>query len=157
MMTVTVNKRKEEKMNIDKNTIINLLAEWINRRPGLDWTNYGRGEDAARAYRQDARAIARDLRDARRLINAVIWRDGISANDLKAAFRAAYAGRLQLVEDGGRPRLEYCAGQYWPTEYRKAACAVLARALWEYWRVNGEDPRERARREFGRNLAARWF
>jgi hypothetical protein len=31
-------------------------------------------------------------------------------------------------------RLDYTTGQYWPTEYRRAAAAVLASALWSYWR-----------------------
>ncbi len=30
--------------------------------------------------------------------------------------------------------IEYTTGQYMPTEYRKAVCAVLASALWEYTR-----------------------
>jgi hypothetical protein len=30
--------------------------------------------------------------------------------------------------------IDYCTGQYFPTEYRRAACAVLASALWEYTR-----------------------
>jgi hypothetical protein len=32
------------------------------------------------------------------------------------------------------PRIDYCTGQYFVTEYRRAACAVLASALWEYTR-----------------------
>lgn len=30
--------------------------------------------------------------------------------------------------------LDYCTGQYWPTEYRAAACAVLASVLWGWFR-----------------------
>jgi hypothetical protein len=31
-------------------------------------------------------------------------------------------------------RIDYCTGQYFPTEYRKAVCAVLASALWAKYR-----------------------
>lgn len=74
------------------------------------------------------------------------------------------------AERTGRVRLKYCTGQYWPTEYRAAACAVLASALWAYWRDccpddeaarRGLSPgswvRCTARRELGAPLARRWF
>lgn len=32
--------------------------------------------------------------------------------------------------------IDYCTGQYWPTEYRRAVCAVLASALRDYQRAN---------------------
>lgn len=32
--------------------------------------------------------------------------------------------------------VDYCTGQYFPTEYRRAVCAVLASALWDYTREN---------------------
>lgn len=34
----------------------------------------------------------------------------------------------------GAVTIDYCTGQYWPTEYRRAVCAVLASAIWDYWR-----------------------
>jgi hypothetical protein len=37
--------------------------------------------------------------------------------------------------------LDYCTGQYFPTEYRRAACAVLASALWSAKRDNMPAPR----------------
>lgn len=60
-------------------------------------------------------------------------------------------------------KLDYCTGQYWQTEYRRAACAVLASAIWSYWRdgLTGENIGDRlrasARRTFGRGIASRWF
>lgn len=82
-------------------------------------------------------------------------------------------------------QIEYCTGQYFPTEYRRAACAVLASAIWAAMRANMPAPREprltrthgtftsehdniegktpgdwlrsKARAEFGRGIAARWF
>ncbi len=37
-------------------------------------------------------------------------------------------------------RIEYDCGQYFVTEYRRAACAVLASALWEYTREHCMPP-----------------
>jgi len=62
-----------------------------------------------------------------------------------------------------RAEVEYCTGQYWPTEYRRATCAVLASAIWFRLRddVQGDDKaeaiRKAARRELSRPVAARWF
>jgi hypothetical protein len=87
-------------------------------------------------------------------------RDGIAAEGIVAACRA-FAGRLQLVERDGAVAVDYTTGQYFPTEYRKAACAVLASALWDYAReqgyATGNEIRKWARQEFGRGIASRWF
>lgn len=160
----------------ERDRIMAVLAAWIEQRPGLDFANYG---DAA-AYRSDSRSITRDLHDARTLLTAVRWRSGIDADALKAAFRDAYSGRLSW--DAERGALSYCTGQYWPTEYRRAACAVLASALWHYTREHampkgvlvhnsetgetveryeglraGEWLRRYFRKEFGRTIQARWL
>lgn len=140
--------------------ILAALDRWIRQRPGLDFRNYG----DVRAYRAELRSIARDLRDARTLLTRVKWMDPDSIN-WSEAFRA-YSGRLSW--DGSK--LDYCTGQYWPTEYRKAACAVLSSIIWDQYRDTAPDPvddndtvsrgdyiRHSARREFGRSLARRWF
>lgn len=150
----------------ERAAILDALGSWINQRPGLEFGCYG---DVA-AYRAEQRAILTDKKHALILLSAVRWRDSITADDLKAAFRA-YSGRLSW--DG--EKLDYCTGQYWPTEYRAAACAVLASILWAYWRdcadpaTEGEPTqqpgivdiggyiRKQARREFGRTIASRWF
>lgn len=85
-----------------------------------------------------------------------------------------------------RAVIDYCTGQYFPTEYRRAVCAVLASALWYYTREHcmptvgtapcgsgkaeadkyfdgkkavsaGDWLRAHFRNEFGRGIAARWF
>jgi hypothetical protein len=65
----------------------------------------------------------------------------------------------RLTWDG--KRLDYCAGQYFPTEYRAAACRTLASALWCYWsdggRHSADQIRAAARRHLGRGIAKRWF
>jgi hypothetical protein len=64
--------------------------------------------------------------------------------------------------------IDYCTGQYFPTEYRKAVCAVLASALWTRHRggmsndtIDGKTPGDRIRAQFrevfGRAIASRYF
>lgn len=168
-------------MKPSKELILTLLDHWIRQRPGLEYGNYG---DPV-AYRAEIRGIGKDLQHARTLLRAVEL-SGISADELIAAFPRAYSGRLSLVErkmkDGSTGwALDYCTGQYWPTEYRRAACAVLASALWDYKRekcmpaaiAHGEGDslfmfqgvpvsrgtwlRRSFAREYGRGIANRWF
>ena len=157
-----------------KQEICTLLRAFINQRPGLDFANYG----CATSYRAELRSITRQRADALQLLRAVELRDSIEAGELVAAFPRAFSGRLALVESKGKPALEYCAGQYYPTEYRAAVCAVLARCLWNWVRVDcmpegvkdgdsevygpkklsaGGFIRDFFKREFGRGIASRWF
>lgn len=162
-----------------------LLGEFVRQRPGLEAGNYfsgGNWQENARNYRREARGITRDLHDARALLDACLSRE-FSQEQINAAFRA-FSGRLQLVLDAqGTPeRLEYCTGQYWPTEYRKAVCAVLASLLWDYTRDHampkgvlhhnsetgetlnrynglraGDWLRKHFRHEFGARIGRTWF
>jgi hypothetical protein len=143
----------------EKTKIVDALYAWIAQRPGLEFGNYG---DVS-AYRSEMRGITRDMHDARTLLHHV-ESSQITGVELAGAFKHAFSGRLSW--DGAR--LYYCTGQYWPTEYRKAAAAVLASAVWSYWRdgmigdgMTGENMGDRlrasARRTFGRSIAARWF
>lgn len=120
-----------------KQQILEALRVWINQRPGLEFGNYGEMS----AYRSELRSIAKDRRDALELLSAVALRDSITAEHLIEASKRAYSGRLTLeATDKGGVRIAYCTGQYWPTEYRKAAAAVLAAALWEHRRENMPKP-----------------
>lgn len=136
-----------------RDAILEALANWIKQRPGLDFRNYG----DVKAYRAELRSITQDLHDARTLLTAVGWRSSIDGPALEDAFHA-YSGRLSW--DG--KSLSYCTGQYWPTEYRRAACAVLASAIWNYTRENypradGNALRALLKQEFGKRIAKRWF
>jgi hypothetical protein len=128
-----------------------LLRTFAEQRPGLEFGNYG----DVKAYRAESRSITRDLHDARTILAAC---DNLTPEQWADGFRA-FSGRLTLT-DG---RLEYCTGQYFPTEYRRAVCAVAASALWAAHRndVTGEKPgdqlRAKFRRIFGARLARRWF
>lgn len=159
-------------MDAKKQAICNALRTFINSRSGLDRRDYG----DARSYRSEQRSITKDRAHALTLLRAVELRDSISGDALHAAFRDAFSGRLSCEYADGRASLSYCTGQYYPTEYRRAACAVLASALWTYARENiaasraddapgttyqhagiGDALRAYFRREFGRGIASRWF
>lgn len=125
-----------------KTAICDALAAFIRSRPGFDPHNYG---DAA-SYRADQRTAARQKRDAETMLAAVRWRDSITGADL---IEAARGGRLTIEVNpagtvGGimRPvvRIDYCTGQYYPTEYRAGVCRVLANALWNWQRDNMPAP-----------------
>jgi len=160
--------------NTERTAILDALRAWINQRPGLEFGNYGE----LQAYRSEQRRIAKQKQQALILLDAVEYSDA-DAEMLKRSFRA-FSGRLAW--DG--KKLDYCTGQYWPTEYRAAACAVLAAALWEqahmampkpdgkitrthgpftteHDNIDGMTPgdwiRRHFRRRFGASIQRAWF
>ena len=142
---------------MQKQSIIDALRAFARQRPGLEFGNYG----DVTAYRAEMRQITKDLEHAQTLLRAVEMHESITADDLVAAFDA-YSGRLSITETKKGVRLEYVAGQYFPTEYRRAVCAVACAALWAWFRdqcgcKTGDDIRKAARREFPRGIASRWF
>ena len=146
----------------DKSTLLSLLYTFINKRPQLEFGNYG---DRA-AYRSEIRSITRQRADALKLLRAIELRDSITAADIIAAFN----GRLTLGTNKGKLCLDYCTGQYWPTEYRAAVARLAASLLWSYWRDSADCKRststylpaasairQLAKWELGRGIASRWF
>jgi hypothetical protein len=132
-----------------RETLLALIAKHISQRSGIDF----------RSAMADYRKILQQGRDARAMLRAIELRESIDSEAILAGFRA-FSGRLSLSEDG--TRLEYVTGQYYPMEYRAAACAVLASILWDYWRdckedATGFDIRKEASRNLGRGIASRWF
>tara|TARA_R110000868_G_scaffold163443_1_gene395659 strand:+ start:203 stop:658 length:456 start_codon:yes stop_codon:yes gene_type:complete len=139
----------------NKTDLLALLYTFINKRPQLEFGNYG---DSA-AYRSEIRSITRQRADALKLLRAIELRDSITAADIIAAFN----GRLTLGTNNGKLCLDYCTGQYWPTEYRAAVARLASSLLWSYWWSNCSSAdvahyiRKTAKGEFGRGIASRWF
>ena len=147
-----------EPMEQRKQAIVDSLYRWIKQRPGLEFCNYG----SVPAYRSEMRDITKDLHHAREMLAYVSRRPSITADDLIESTFRAYSGRLSINEGIERAEVEYCAGQYWPTEYRAAVCAVLSSAIWfrfaeDTTSPTGEAVRKAARRELSRSVVARWF
>ena len=167
---------------MNKAALIETLDRWIRQRPGLEFCNYG---DWA-AYRSEMRSITKDRHHAEALLRYVALRDSITAEMILEASKHSFSGRLTITpsDDGEKFSIDYCTGQYWPTEYRRAVCAVLASAVWDWLRSNmppadgvvtieiggkpleveshrgmtpGDYLRTAARRELGRPIASRWF
>jgi hypothetical protein len=110
--------------------ILGAFRAFIAQRPGLEFGNYG---DVS-AYRSEMRSITKDRHTAEFLLAAVSWRESIGEKELRDACRA-FSGRLSIVDrPNGGVAIDYCTGQYFPTEYRRAVCAVMASALWSYVR-----------------------
>ena len=108
----------------DQTCLRNLLV-FAAQNPGFEWGNYWSGDRARSlaAYNGDARPVTRQLRE----IKAMRWQfAGLTDEMMRQAASLAYSGRLSFRDDGA---VEYCTGQYWPTEYRKASLAVLKRAV----------------------------
>jgi len=151
----------------NRDKILALLRAHIAQRPGMDPRNYG---DAA-SYRSESRGITQDRHDAEMMLRQV-EQSSITDAALWDAFRGS---RLTIVQGPNGPQaLDYCTGQYFPTEYRRAACAVLASALWTAARENapvdagfhephsnlrnlGDYLRAHFRRVFGARIARRYF
>ena len=138
-----------------KPQLIQALQSWVAQRPGLEFGNYGDWP----AYRSEVRSIGKDLQHARKMIDYVAWHDSISAEMI---LDAAKSGRLSIVVEGDKVRIDYCTGQYWPTEYRPAVCRLLSSVIWDWMRANdprrsGEMIRKAASRELGTSIAQRWF
>lgn len=166
-------------MDNRKQKLLETLDAFVNQRPGLDFADYG---DVS-IYRSESRSITKDLHDYRTIRGQLAWRDSITADDIIKASEHAFSGRLTIndisahYDDGSTYwaySIDYCAGQYMPTEYRKAACAVLASAWWNITRQDcpdfntddsgdftgsnpGEWMRDAAKRTFGRSLQRGYF
>ena len=141
---------------MNKQTILDALYTFAHKRPQLEYGNYG---DPV-AYRAESRAITRDLHDARRLLRAVELRPSITAQEILDTSRRAFSGRLTITTEADSVQIEYCIGQYFPTEYRRAVSAIMASALWAYWQSDATDAqriRNTARREFNKGIAQRYF
>lgn len=144
-------------------SLLNQLTEFASQRPQIEWAAYGDqyyiGRDRAKVTRQLA-----DYRALSTRVGQLIYGGFISEEELRDASRMAYSGRLSFTDQG----IEYCTGQNWSTEFRAAACAVLACVLRGYemkrlsetvddWKKRGETMRKNFRRQFGRGIASRWF
>ena len=136
-----------------KASLIALLHKFVNQRPGLEFANYGN----AIAYRAEVRAIGKQLTHARTLLHAVELSGGVTLEAILEAL--SLSNRLSLLSNG---ELDYCAGQYYQIEYRKAVCRLCSNLLWNATReafphFDGTELRAYFRRYFGKGIASVYF
>lgn len=114
----------------DAVAVFDALTKFINQKPDLDPYNYGCGKGQAaergewgKAWRNMQRELSSIRKDGTRARKALkeARTYPYNAEAMADAFRSAFSGRLTW---NGQD-LEYCTGQYYPTEYRKAAATVL--------------------------------
>ena len=103
------------------------VVAFAAQNPGLDFRDYGN----VTAYRSDSRRITKSWHDVNKAANSCRIH-GVTDDDVRKAAEVEFSGRLSFNGD----RLEYCTGQYWPTEYRAAAAAVLEYAAHLAYRRN---------------------
>jgi hypothetical protein len=118
-----------------KVSILAALHTFIRQRPGLDWRNYRDRQ----AYRGEVRDITRDLKHAETLLRKIELAHSITGRDLLQAAKYS-GGRLSLTETPDGVRVDYCTGQYWPTEYRRAVARFCASVLWDWVRDKAMPP-----------------
>ena len=97
--------------------------------------------------------VSRYFRDHRQLGP----RERATLADLARGSRIAFAPSYTcpMVAD-------YCAGQYYPVEYRPAAVRLIRDAWWQavagrLAEADADDIRKLARRTFGAGITRRWF
>ena len=142
-------------------TTIDKLIKFINQRPGLDFSNYG---DIS-AYRAESREITKDRADFFELFTLASRRVENLEQKL-TEYLTNTSGRLLINKEGN---LEYCTGQYFPTEYRPAANRVLVNLIWASYRdevetnspnpvyKDGHEIRKAIRRNISRRVAKNYF
>lgn len=96
------------------------LLAYARQKPRLEFGNYGERS----SYESEARRIRGDLTRAER---AALELQAAHATDADI-IEAARGGRLTIEGAPGAYSVDYCTGQYWPTEYRPAVARVLESA-----------------------------
>lgn len=108
---------------MNKTIMLDKLTDFVSQRPGLEFANYGN----ASAYRSELRKITRYYAPCLFLIAKAYQCELVSAEDIAETARRTFSGRLEWNE--ARQDWDYTTGQYWPTEYRAAAWALLSKLL----------------------------
>lgn len=115
--------------------VMKMLACYAAKNPGLDFRDYCRDwqdKDGRAAYFSEARSITKDLDRVRKAILSAYYA-GVTDDDL---VECSQGERLTIERTAGGFDLDYCVGQYWPTEYRGAVARLLNRAAYKAARRN---------------------
>jgi hypothetical protein len=141
----------------DRLDIIDALLAHVNKRIGMDFRDYGTEVEGRKAFRSEYNEVLKDGRDARALINFIASRPLMFNADL--LFKNCDKGdRLTYSET--LKEWDYCVGQYWPTEYRAAACRWCSNVIVQAFRVeykDYQDIKKQLRAYLGRGIVNRWF
>jgi hypothetical protein len=123
------------------------LLDFVCKRSGLSPALYGDRD----AFLRDYRRFVMHGREARKMIDYAIR--FVPSRYLCDAARNTWSGRLVYDLRGWT----YTPSQHFGTEYRRAACAVLAAAITDNWRSYNLSPADVAKKHLGLAIARRWF
>ena len=102
------------------------LLEFSKQRANIEPRNYGDGRAGRSAYRSEARSVTEDLHRVKVVYTEALAL-GVTDEEILEASPRAFSGRLEWNTQ--RNEWDYRTGQYFPTEYRKAASSVLELAI----------------------------
>jgi hypothetical protein len=106
-----------------KTNFLGLLVNFANKRPGLEFADYG----DVTTYRRESREITADLHDFNTFLNLALMRfNHEELSDKIGEYLQSMDGRLTYQNN----KLVYITGQYFPTEYRPACTRILRGILW---------------------------
>ena len=128
--------------------IISKLSSFVDQRPGFNLDNYfspyensEQRKNGLKCYRNDYSEALKDKHSYYELLNLAYSLcpyihdcnnlENMIFNELKNN-----SGRLTLDEQNN---LQYCSGQYFPTEYRAAACRIIVSVLWDLVRKRNPE------------------
>lgn len=104
------------------------LRDFITQKPGLIAEDYA----DPRSYHRAVAEVTKDRTAALELWAYIAHHaSDMGPEWLIEAAPQVYGGRLAW--DEALQDWDYTTAQYFPAEYRRAACAVMARALRSYW------------------------
>lgn len=142
-----------------KDQILEALGKHIAQRSGIDCRDYCSSwsdKDGRAAFMQDYRGMLKDGKEARELMRYVSLKHSITADDILK--HCTKNDRLSYNIE--KNRFEYVTGQYFPTEYRSAACRLLVATIRSYYFEQGykwEEITKILKGDLGRGLFNRWF
>lgn len=113
-------------------TTVEKLNQFVNQKPRIDPADYG-GD--SKLYNSTVRDVTKDRNDYYELLSLFLARWGDRANN-KLTHLLNHSGSRLVMING---ELEYTVGQYFPTEYRKAACKEVATLIWESFRTEKDS------------------
>lgn len=130
---IKISKRAQEALDHTASTSLALRAVIIfaAQNPNFEWANYATSDykNSLKNYRADASPVSREWNK----ICGLLWQTRhVIDDDVISAAKQVYSGRFSVFPCCADPvlwRVEYCAGQYFPTEYRRAAFLTIERAI----------------------------
>ena len=110
---------------IDRQKLAEQMAAFAAQKPGFDKANY----DSESSYKSDYRVYKEAADQNRASLKkpkdfVFYYLSKLDDHNIHDAFKTAFSGRVSIQEDMS---LDYCAGQYWCTEYENALAAVIDR------------------------------